>query len=296
MPAAPNANASTELMAAVERRARSGDVPRELASLMRVLANDAGGDLEKFKTSLQQTFDASMDRVAGWYKRHAQFLLLSVGALVALVVNADALRIVHTLSNDQAVRAALVAAAESYARESGASRNGADTNGQAGGSAPPPTAGSAGADAPGAQAGQSPGSQREPGLPDIKREVDAAVVQLSALGLPVGWRYYDQALDDDALDRLARDSRIAGDREQKRRRYLVEQRVLPRWSGATPTDWARDWWDQFASHLLGWLFTAFAISFGAPFWFDTLNKIMVIRSTVKPREKSGDEGSEDRRR
>ena len=44
----------------------------------------------------------------------------------------------------------------------------------------------------------------------------------------------------------------------------------------------------------GWLITAFAITFGAPFWFDVLNKLMVIRSTVKPHEKSGEEGSEDR--
>lgn len=44
--------------------------------------------------------------------------------------------------------------------------------------------------------------------------------------------------------------------------------------------------------LLGWLLTAFAISFGAPFWFDLLNKLMVIRSTVKPGEKSA--GAEPR--
>ena len=46
--------------------------------------------------------------------------------------------------------------------------------------------------------------------------------------------------------------------------------------------------------LLGWLISAIAISLGAPFWFDVLNKVMVIRSTVKPTEKSKDEGSEDR--
>jgi hypothetical protein len=40
--------------------------------------------------------------------------------------------------------------------------------------------------------------------------------------------------------------------------------------------------------------TILAISLGAPFWFDLLNKMMVIRSTVKPREKSREEGSEDR--
>jgi hypothetical protein len=45
----------------------------------------------------------------------------------------------------------------------------------------------------------------------------------------------------------------------------------------------------------GWLLVGIAASFGAPFWFDLLNKVMVIRSTVKPHEKSPEESSEDRR-
>ncbi|SDH32632.1 hypothetical protein [Chitinophaga filiformis] len=53
-------------------------------------------------------------------------------------------------------------------------------------------------------------------------------------------------------------------------------------------------WNGFFIYLLGWLLTAFAATLGAPFWFDMLNKIMVIRGTVKPSEKSPEEGSEDR--
>jgi hypothetical protein len=48
-------------------------------------------------------------------------------------------------------------------------------------------------------------------------------------------------------------------------------------------------------HVLGWILTALAVSLGAPFWFDMLNKIMVVRSTVKPNEKSGKEGSKDKK-
>lgn len=48
--------------------------------------------------------------------------------------------------------------------------------------------------------------------------------------------------------------------------------------------------------VIGWIITAFAVSLGAPFWFDMLNKIMVIRSTVKPHEKSREEASEDRQK
>jgi hypothetical protein len=45
--------------------------------------------------------------------------------------------------------------------------------------------------------------------------------------------------------------------------------------------------------IFGWLITAFAITLGAPFWFDLLNKFMVVRSTVKPKEKSGEDTSKD---
>ena len=62
--------------------------------------------------------------------------------------------------------------------------------------------------------------------------------------------------------------------------------------------------DSGAGHIMAfWLrviggivVTALATTLGAPFWFDLLNKIMVIRSTVKPHEKSPEESSEDRQK
>ena len=45
--------------------------------------------------------------------------------------------------------------------------------------------------------------------------------------------------------------------------------------------------------LTGWFLTAIAMTLGAPFWFDLLNQIMVIRSTIKPQEKSNPEASKD---
>ena len=75
-------------------------------------------------------------------------------------------------------------------------------------------------------------------------------------------------------------------------RQVLEQLELPvGWSRASyPV--GSEWFNR----VLGWLLTAFAATLGAPFWFDVLNKVMVIRSTVKPREKSPDEYSEDRQR
>lgn len=61
-------------------------------------------------------------------------------------------------------------------------------------------------------------------------------------------------------------------------------------------------WDDSTNELLypvssrgwmvksfGWLITALAVSLGAPFWFDVLNKFMIVRSTVKPKAKSPEE-------
>jgi len=45
--------------------------------------------------------------------------------------------------------------------------------------------------------------------------------------------------------------------------------------------------------VLGYLLTALAVTLGAPFWFDALNRLMVIRATVKPREKSPEKPSQD---
>ena len=76
-------------------------------------------------------------------------------------------------------------------------------------------------------------------------------------------------------------------------------------SSLLPLGWKRSW-HSYESYfetapkdatfsaltvLAGWIVTALAISFGAPFWFDTLNRFMVVRSTVKPQEKSGNEGA-----
>jgi hypothetical protein len=53
------------------------------------------------------------------------------------------------------------------------------------------------------------------------------------------------------------------------------------WRGSPLRCWG---WRRWVFAILGWLTTAIAISLGAPFWFDLLNKFMVFRSTIKPPE------------
>jgi hypothetical protein len=48
------------------------------------------------------------------------------------------------------------------------------------------------------------------------------------------------------------------------------------------------------SHLIGWLLTALAVSLGAPFWFDTLNRFMSLRSSGNPAPKKPTSTAETR--
>jgi hypothetical protein len=63
--------------------------------------------------------------------------------------------------------------------------------------------------------------------------------------------------------------------------------TLPKWDAT----FFSNWWALCRVHLVGWFVTALAISFGASFWFDLLNRFMIVRSTVKPHEKSPEEQS-----
>jgi len=63
-------------------------------------------------------------------------------------------------------------------------------------------------------------------------------------------------------------------------------------AGFQNTGWVR-WLLALFLLAVGYLTTALAIMLGAPFWFDLLGRLIVIRSTVKPNEKSPDEASKD---
>ncbi len=52
-------------------------------------------------------------------------------------------------------------------------------------------------------------------------------------------------------------------------------------------------WKAWPSRILGWFLSIVAISLGAPFWFDTLKKIMSIRNAGNKPDKSGDKPAAD---
>ena len=62
-------------------------------------------------------FTESMERVTGWYRRHVQKILFSLGMLLAVALNADTLQLLKVLSQSQEVREKVVLAAVDLGRE-----------------------------------------------------------------------------------------------------------------------------------------------------------------------------------
>ncbi len=117
-----------------------------------------------------------------------------------------------------------------------------------------------------AEAAAEKASDRSPD--EALAALQAKHAELDRVGMPIGWTVCDGAQLPVPLQFCTADFRD-GRSTAKARDYAIVRLVL------------------------GWLVTAFAVMLGAPFWFDVLDKFMVVRSTVKPHEKSREEGSKD---
>lgn len=88
------------------------DLKRVLKQLMR----QADNKIDVFKTKVDDWYNSIMDRASGWYKRTTHYVLIWVGLVMAVVLNADTLALYEHLENDPETLTDLVSAAETLAQ------------------------------------------------------------------------------------------------------------------------------------------------------------------------------------
>jgi hypothetical protein len=111
-PPADKAVPSHDVLARARAYAVAADTPESIRRPLLAFLDQAGGDVARFRTSVETWFDLTMDRVSGWYKRRTQIALIIIAVIVTLIANADAVQVGRALWNDDAVRAAVVAQAQ----------------------------------------------------------------------------------------------------------------------------------------------------------------------------------------
>jgi hypothetical protein len=87
-----------------------GQLPASMGSLqasLQSLATNAGDDVSRFRTSVEQWYDNHMDRVSGWYKRRAALITTLAGAILVVLLNINTITMGHALYSDTATRTAV---------------------------------------------------------------------------------------------------------------------------------------------------------------------------------------------
>lgn len=105
-----------DLIVGQEPAVPPGDLEPDLRKQLRALAEGDAVTVPEVPV-VEKWFDESMQRVGGWYKRKAQVVTIVVATVLAVGLNASALRIGEQLSAEPNVRAALVAKAEEAAKK-----------------------------------------------------------------------------------------------------------------------------------------------------------------------------------
>jgi hypothetical protein len=233
-----------------------GDAKRSLV----IVASRSDDSLESFEQHLAAWYDSSMDRVSGWYKGKVQIWTAIIAACVTMFVNADSIDIARRLMIYPVLRDQIVQAAGKV--------------------------GNAG------------------GVPQTITESQKA--DLSALS---GW-----STDFRTFHRVEAcgqpkvrgsipeaDCRGQSDNDVKSNPALARVWDDDSFPGADllrqiPSGILFLWlWLIVPGHIAGWTVTAIAASLGAPFWFDTLNRFMNIRSAgTSPNEKAAGEAAADK--
>ncbi|SFO23448.1 hypothetical protein [Nitrosospira briensis] len=198
---------------------------------------------EAFRENLEGWFNSAMERVGGWYKRWTQRILLWLAAFLVIASNADTVMLVKRISNDNVLRASLVAAAADVVKAqpgvqyAAPSREGTEPAPASKEKAPEPV--TEGTATPAA----TPYAGDRRSTPDLQLVLDTA----ANLELPIGW------------------SLNPGDPG-----YFRSPKLSLEYAG-----WA-------FYKLFGLLISVLAVSLGAPFWFDLLSKVVNLRSAGTP--------------
>ena len=107
----PSASGQTTMDGIPERIKDMPVAPGPLKDSLQSLAASANGDIDRFRTSIENWYDDHMARVSGWYKRRTTLITFIAGGILVLLLNINAITIGRALYSDSATRTAVSAVA-----------------------------------------------------------------------------------------------------------------------------------------------------------------------------------------
>jgi hypothetical protein len=284
---------------------KAGTISDDLARTIRTLTANTAGGIDEFRKAIEDWFDQGMASVGGWYKRWTMAVQLGIGLVLAVALNIDTVHIVRELAVNESLRRSLAAQADAYARTGVLEQRiiTADTSR----SAVKASVRSAGVHdftlvLPAEAAGRNvtlkaTGASASAVQCDEKAAPDPAAKDPATAAALVACKVDPRDLT--RRTRVSLEASYVAAEGQPATVAALDVFLLPGpeaqyeqiekalQSTAVPIGWKNgalypEQADSYVALVLagvGWLFTAFAGSLGAPFWFDLLKRFSNLRAT-----------------
>lgn len=236
-------------------------------------------DLNTLLANIEDWFNNAMDRVSGWYKRKTQSVILLIAVAVAVGFNADTLMLATAFWHDPALRTAAVSAAADYVKTH---------QGQAGGQQNQITEQQKAEYFPSVTSpGEAPVPPREETLEQTTKNLSDTLTdvqaQLTKINLPLGW--VCEPCSDANRDKSKNANLVASEKAptqmKKNACNADEQKAVEANAKCVRGQKPQDGWSWLVK-TFGLLLTVLALSQGAPFWFDLLQKLVNLRLAGNP--------------
>ena len=247
----------------VERALRKNSPPilgDETKEYVISLWEDSQGDLMKFKLQLEAWFDRTMEQCLEWYKRKIQVILMLIGFGIAWVFNADTFVIVKKLSTDRDARENMVSLASSYLENN---------------PLPPPAVRASPATRDTAASGRNIRTEWD-SLVLVKKRLEEDIRKANTILGSGGWLQDSLVITSPMVYAGIESHLLPKTKLREIKSKKVGEHVVFAFK-----DKARYFLALAVNHFFGFLVMAIAVSLGAPFWFDLLNKLMKLRTSVK---------------
>jgi hypothetical protein len=259
------------------------------SDLLRSFIDKSDGDYLKLKAMIEQWFNDYMDRVSGWYKSGQRTKLLVAGFLVAIALNVDSLHLLKVLSLDDNLKNRLADQAgvvvDNYQAMDSTQKNSAtamntmilqslrDTTIKAVTTADSTSYAHLGSlmrlnDS----LERNSFVQKDSVAKESIHQLDSTLYILSSLNVPIGWSCHDAPLSwferGPASWFCDCPPHVTSPQPSGVLTYIQDRNA---------TGGGGNWF----RYLAGIIISGFSLSFGAPFWFDLLVKLVNIRRSGK---------------
>jgi len=241
------------------------ETKKQLLSLLK----DANNDLVKFKILLERWYNDTMERSIGWFKRSTQVILVVIGFVLVISFNVDSIAIIKKLSKDKDAREQMVKLATDFENDNRTAIEFIKVNDTAN--------------------LNSNLNARLDSLHGIRKALEADMknarnILASDWNVPEYLTIHPKTISISKTDTaiyLKNDSMVVFSKslDVKLIKRSLREKKKKKGQIRVSTVYYKIRYVLNINRVWGYLLTILALSMGAPFWFDLLNKLVKLRTS-----------------